>query len=58
MAVYEENGRKLEKEEYMLIISHISRVMEHNSVFRKKLTDSMNQNNMISLAGVLLLTFV
>lgn len=58
LAVYEANGRKLEKEEYMLIISHISRVMEHNSVFRKKLTDSMNQNNMISLAGVLLLTFV
>lgn len=58
LAVYEANGKKLEKEEYMLIISHISRVMEHSVLFRKKLSKSMNENNMVSLAGILLLTFV
>lgn len=58
LGIYAKKEKQLSKEEYILIVSHISRVMEHNNLFRKKLTDTMEENNMINLAGILLLTFV
>ena len=55
LAIFVKNGMKLSREKYTLIISYICRIMEHNSEFRNKLTDILNENNTVSVAGLLLM---
>lgn len=49
------NNHKLTRDEYIYIVSCISRTFEHNAKFRKLLTDELITSNMISLAGLLLM---
>ena len=46
----------LDINEYIYIISYVSRRLEHTSSFRQMLTNQLKKNNMISGAGILLLT--
>lgn len=47
--------QKLEQEEYIYIVSVISRIMEHNQNFRKNLIAELHKNQLISAAGLLLM---
>lgn len=51
-------GRIIDEKEYIYIISSLSRMMEHNESFRKKLTFQMVKNNLVNAAGILLLSVV
>ncbi len=55
---YADNQRILTEEEYILIISYIGRTMEHNRTFHKNLAKSLEEQGVINLAGLLLMTFV
>ena len=58
LASFVKKGRIIDEKEYIYIISSLSRMMEHNESFRKKLTFQMDKNNLVSAAGVLLLSVV
>ncbi len=49
------NNKEVNRNEYIYIISCISRKFEHSSRFRQQLDETLVNNNMISLAGLLLL---
>lgn len=49
---------KLDKDEYVYIVSSIAKLTEHNSVFRESLSTQLTQNNLIGIAGLLLLTIL
>lgn len=57
MVSFVKRGR-LDREEYIYIISTLSRIMEHRSSFRKNLMEKMHESNLVSAAGVLMLTFI
>ena len=46
----------LDREEYIYIISCLSRLMEHSTSFYESITSSIVSNDLVSVAGVLLLT--
>lgn len=50
--------QRLDREEYIYIISSLSRIMEHNAAFQKALVEQIKENNLASAAGVLMLTIV
>lgn len=52
------NNQQLNDDEYVFIISCISRCMEHNQGFRNQLTQQLLENDAINLAGLLLLTLI
>ena len=55
---YSQNG-KIDKDEYIYIISRISRMMEHESYFRNSVTSKLlKENDLISPAGLLLLLII
>lgn len=58
LAVYAENKRVLSKEEYILLISHVARTMEHSRKFREDIIEMLKTNDVINLAGLMLMTFV
>lgn len=51
-------SQHLDQAEYIYIISSLSRIMEHSSVFRKALIEQINENNLANAAGMLMLTIV
>lgn len=58
LASFVNNGRKLNRDEYIYIISCISRRFEHSEGFRRLLTDKLVGNNTISAAGLLLMILI
>lgn len=58
LANYVNSQRVLTEEEYSLIISKLSRIMEHNKLFHKNLAKNMEEQGVVNLAGLLLMTFV
>lgn len=55
LANFVQNGMKLSREDYILIISNVCRTMEHNIKFRDKLAEVLNENNAICIAGLMLM---
>ncbi len=51
------NNGILDKEEYIYIISNMSRMMEHSHLFRKELTKRLDNFHAASAAGVLMMIF-
>lgn len=49
------NNGVLDKEEYIYIISNMSRMMEHNHLFREELTKRLDNFHAASAAGVLMM---
>lgn len=58
LANYADNQGVLTEEEYILIISYLSRIMEHNKSFHTNLAKNMEEQGVVNLAGLLLMTFV
>ncbi len=58
LASFVNNNKKLNRDEYIYIISCISRTFEHSEAFRRLLTDKLVENNTISDAGLLLMTVI
>ncbi|MCI6553197.1 MAG: flagellin lysine-N-methylase [Lachnospiraceae bacterium] len=52
------SNKKLDRDEYIYIISGISRLMEHNTSFRQQAIDKLRQNDLVSAAGLLLLILI
>lgn len=57
LASFSQN-KNLDHNEYIYIISCISRIMEHNESFRKRLLAKLHENDLVSVAGLLLMTLV
>lgn len=57
LAAFVKNGRA-DREEYVYIISCLSRLMEHSGDLRKKLKEKIHECGLASAAGVLLLAFI
>lgn len=47
----------LERETYICVLSNISRMMEHNRIFKETVVKQMDENHINGLAGLLLLVF-
>lgn len=58
LANYACNQRTLTEEDYILIISQIERLTEHNKSFHTNLAKNMEEQGVVNLAGLLLMTFV
>ena len=52
------NKKKIDRDEYIYIISNISRMMEHHAAFRQYLIEKLNKNNMINAAGFMLMILI
>lgn len=52
------NQNVLTEEDYIFIISHVGRTLEHDQGFYKNLSKNMEEQGVVNLAGLLLMTFV
>lgn len=52
------NGKKLNRDEYVYIISSVSRLLEHDKTFQQHMTDKLVENHTISAAGLLLMILI
>lgn len=52
------NQKKLDRNEYIYIISYISRQLEHNQTLRQQLIGQLNGNNIVNAAGLLLMILI
>lgn len=57
MVSFIKNGR-LDQEEYIYIISTLSRIMEHREAFRRELIGKIHESNIVSAVGVLVFAFI
>lgn len=58
LASFVNNDKKLDRNEYIYIISGINRMFDHNANFRQHLTDKLIENNTIRTAGLLLMVLI
>lgn len=58
LADFVKQGGRIDREDYIYIISCISRVAEHSSKFETDLLKHIHEKNLASGAGVLLMTIL